>query len=189
MCLLPVVKCKTSLVNQVQEIPMHERYIGMKKPQEINTGSMADIAFLLLVFFLVTTSIQQDFAISSTIAKPFEVPDSLYLVQSTLLVNEQGNYLLNDKAVNKEHLTKRLSAELDKREKVKNVLLVKSDREVAFNDFITALDRSKAAFKLFYNELSQQKHNRAYIDLSDSLKIQLKQMHPIALAEDVISVK
>lgn len=147
---------------------------------------MADIAFLLLVFFLVTTNINQDYAINSNIAKPFEAPDSLYLVQSTLLVNEDGDYLLNDRKVTKEELSSRLSKEFDKREKVKNVLLVKSDRDVAFDDFLTALDRSKSAFKIFYNDLATQKYSLDYSDLADSLKAQLKETHPVALAEDVI---
>lgn len=147
---------------------------------------MADIAFLLLVFFLVTTNINQDYAINSNISKPFEAPDSLYLVQSTLLVNEDGDYLLNDRKVTKEELSSRLSKEFDKREKVKNVLLVKSDRDVAFDDFLTALDRSKSAFKIFYNDLATQKYSLDYSDLADSLKAQLKETHPVALAEDVI---
>jgi biopolymer transport protein ExbD len=158
----------------------------MKKPHDINAGSMADIAFLLLVFFLVATNIDQDYAINTTISRPFDVPDSVYLVQSTLLINDNGEYMINNKKSTKEQLSIRLSKEFDRREQVKNVLLVKSDREVAFDDFLTALDQSKAAFKLFYNDLAKQKYALDYADLADSLQVQLKQRHPIALAEDVI---
>ena len=159
----------------------------MKKPQDINAGSMADIAFLLLVFFLVATNIDQDYAINTTISRPFDVPDSIYMVQSTLLINDNGEYMINNKKSTKEQLSIRLSKEFDKREQVKNVLLVKSDREVAFDDFITALDQSKAAFKLFYNDLAKQKYALDYADLADSLQVQLKERHPVALAEDVVN--
>jgi hypothetical protein len=94
--------------------------------------------------------------------------------------------MINNKKSTKEQLSIRLSKEFDRREQVKNVLLVKSDREVAFDDFLTALDQSKAAFKLFYNDLAKQKYALDYADLADSLQVQLKQRHPIALAEDVI---
>ena len=41
---------------------------------EINAGSMADIAFLLLIFFLVTTTMDKDQAYVRSIPKRVEVP-------------------------------------------------------------------------------------------------------------------
>ena len=43
-----------------------------KTPPEINAGSMADIAFLLLVFFLVTTTMDSDFGLSRKLPPPLE---------------------------------------------------------------------------------------------------------------------
>ncbi len=44
---------------------------------EVNAGSMADIAFLLLIFFLVTTTMDKDTAYIRQIPKEIELPDDL----------------------------------------------------------------------------------------------------------------
>lgn len=43
---------------------------GNRAPQEINASSMADIAFLLLVFFLVTTTMDTDWGLARKLPPP-----------------------------------------------------------------------------------------------------------------------
>ena len=67
--------------------------------QEINSSSMADIAFLLLVFFLVTTTISMDKGISLVLpaeGNELEVNKNNIV---NILVNESGKVLIDDKPI------------------------------------------------------------------------------------------
>ena len=78
--------------------------------QEINSSSMADIAFLLLVFFLVTTTISMDKGISLVLpadGNELEVNKKNIV---NILVNESGKVLIDDKPV----LIKTIHSELRK---------------------------------------------------------------------------
>ena len=67
--------------------------------QEINSSSMADIAFLLLVFFLVTTTISMDKGISLVLpaeGNELEVNKKNII---NILVNESGKVLIDDQPI------------------------------------------------------------------------------------------
>ena len=65
--------------------------------QEINSSSMADIAFLLLVFFLVTTTISMDKGISLVLPSEGNELEVNRKNIVNILLNESGKVLLDDK--------------------------------------------------------------------------------------------
>ncbi|WP_254712511.1 ExbD/TolR family protein [Polaribacter pectinis] len=68
--------------------------MSRKQSPEINAGSMADIAFFLLIFFLVTTTMNVDAGISRKIPPKEEIP-------SDILVNERNILEVNINKNNK----------------------------------------------------------------------------------------
>ena len=66
---------------------------------EINAGSMADIAFLLLIFFLVTTTIEKDKGIARQLPPPIEEELDVVIKQKNLFivnVNKDDQLLVED---------------------------------------------------------------------------------------------
>lgn len=71
-------------------------------PPEVNAGSMADIAFLLLIFFLVTTTIQTDQGINRKLPPidDTERPEDNIVKEKnifTVLINRNDQLLVEDK--------------------------------------------------------------------------------------------
>lgn len=72
-------------------------------PPEVNAGSMADIAFLLLIFFLVTTTIQTDQGLTRKLPPldenappPIDVKEKNVF---TVNINRNGQLLVEDKLI------------------------------------------------------------------------------------------
>ena len=65
--------------------------------EEINSSSMADIAFLLLVFFLVTTTISMDKGISLVLPSEGNELEVNRKNIVNILMNESGKVLIDDR--------------------------------------------------------------------------------------------
>ena len=73
--------------------------MSKRKVPEVNAGSMADIAFLLLIFFLVTTTIEKDEGIIRYLPleiteKPLPIKERNALI---ININEVGEFFVNEK--------------------------------------------------------------------------------------------
>lgn len=75
--------------------------MSRRSAPEINAGSMADIAFLLLIFFLVTTTIESDKGISRRLPPIDEQePEDVVVKQRNVfevVISRNGNLLVEDK--------------------------------------------------------------------------------------------
>ena len=114
---------------------------------EIPTASMADIAFLLIVFFLVTTTMNQDKGLSLHLPPVGETKE----VQSKNILNvwinarDQLAFFENDQLT--PILFGQLQSEIKARmaENDKLIISVKTERGATYRTFVDVLDELKMA--------------------------------------------
>ncbi len=115
---------------------------------EIPTSSMADIAFLLLVFFIVTTSMNQDLGIGMTLPPP---GDPLPLPKENIAsvwINDQNNIALKVEGRDFEPIQMSQLRSRIERRIVANPLLVVSilaTPKASYETFIDVLDELRLA--------------------------------------------
>jgi len=158
---------------------------------EIPTSSMADISFLLLLFFLVSTVIDVDTGIGLTLPE-YIPPDEIEKVEiskdrlAAVLVNENGDVLLDNEVIAipqigpnlKERIRSKIELPLNK----KLIVSVKTDRKTNYNLYIQTLDQIKGAFFEVREEYSQGKFGKKVIDLLEDQFNEIKEKIPIIIS-------
>jgi biopolymer transport protein ExbD len=109
----------------------------------IPEGGMADIAFLLLVFFLVTTTIDMDKGLG--IILPAEGQELEINKKNILncLISSSGAVLLGGEPVEIKNLSRRVQEKL--RENDKLIVSVKAHEKAQYDVYIEVLDQLKLA--------------------------------------------
>jgi len=152
---------------------------------EVNAGSMADIAFLLLIFFLVTTTIEQDNGITRKLPR-WETEDVIPPIIKkknifTVVVNKNDELLVEDERMELKDLRKAaiefidngggVSAEGEKCDYCqgarsaessdhpsKAIIALKNERETSYSLYVSIQNELGAA----YTELRNREAVRLY---------------------------
>ena len=114
-----------------------------RNTEEVNSSSMADIAFLLLVFFLVTTTISMDKGI--TLVLPAE-GNELEVNQNNIvniLVNEVGKVLVDGKPTKVTHISSKIERKIVSNPNI--IFSVQTHKRTKYQDYIFVLDELKKA--------------------------------------------
>jgi biopolymer transport protein ExbD len=158
---------------------------------EINAGSMADIAFLLLIFFLVTTTMDADKGINRKLPpwdpdRPVEDNPIKEKNIFTVLINSNNQLLVeNDYAdiseireMAKEFLINNgdgsctycqrgLRSPLSSDNPGKAVISLQNDKGTSYEMYIKVQNELVAAYEDLRNNLSQERFGKNYSELTD----------------------
>ncbi len=162
-----------------------------KGAPEVNAGSMADIAFLLLIFFLVTTTIETDAGLDRMLP-PIEPPDTDVVIKQknifTVSINKSGQLLVEEELMSLEDLRDAAIAFLDnggapagspeycnycqgKRDASssdnpqKAIISLKNDRETAYKTYITVQNELVGAYNDLRNREARRLYNRDFTEM------------------------
>lgn len=131
-----------------------------RNQQEVNAGSMADIAFLLLIFFLVTTQINSDKGLQIKLPPKAESPDKPIIDIHDrnlfkILINSNDQLLVEDEILHDPELLKEMVYEFINNNGVNpelsdspldGIVSIKTDRGTSYDLFITVLDHVQGAY-------------------------------------------
>ena len=156
---------------------------------EVNAGSMADIAFLLLIFFLVTTTIETDSGITRKLPPIDDEQEEPPILEQrnifVVLVNSNGGLFVEDEIMEFKNLRQATIAFLDNGgglgdeacdycqgpgitsssdNPIKAVVSLQNDRKTQYGRYIAVQNELVAA----YNVLRDREANRLYnIDFTE----------------------
>lgn len=165
---------------------------------EIEGSSMADIAFLLLIFFLVVTTIDVDTGIGLVlppIPEDIEPPPIRERNMMRILVNAQGMILLDDDPVSTSEVRQRVMDFVDNPMNDPNlsespddaIVSIKTDRRTPYRVYIDMLDEVMGAYNELRNQASMERFGVPYSALEeDSVQQeQIRELYPkrISIAE------
>jgi biopolymer transport protein ExbD len=160
------------------------------KVPEINASSMADVAFLSLIFFLVTTTVDADKGLG-TYLPPFtekKGPDVIKLPRNVfnVLVNSDNKLLVRGEEMKLEDLRTNCVKFLTSNgsdpnlpeELAKAIVVIKNDRGTNYKTFLSVYSELKAAYATVNNTNAQAKFGKAYESLTKAEKDALLEQFP-----------
>ncbi len=145
---------------------------------EVPGAGMADIAFLLLVFFLVVTTIDVDTGIGMQLPPPpddEEPPPIRERNIMNILVNAQGQILLNEEPVGLAQVQDRViefvnnhGEDPDLSESPRQaVVSIMTDRQTRYDDYIDMLDEVMGAYRELRDAMAREMGEDSYEAYSD----------------------
>lgn len=166
-----------------------------KKDEPINAGSMADIAFLLLIFFLVTTTIAEDKGILVLLPQWSDEPQEKIIVNTdnilNVLVNGKNELLVENERAEIHELRERTKEFIGNPQRLdhlpespnKAIISLKNDRSTSYETYIGVYNELKGAYAELRDEEARRVYNKGFEMLEKSQQKEIKNKIPLIISE------
>ena len=181
-----------------------------RKVPAMNATSSADIAFMLLIFFLITTSMDTDKGLARRLPPPVpkdQKKDDVEVNKRNLLVvliNSNNQILCGDKFVDIKQLKDEVKTFIDnpyndanKPEKTeedvpffgkvmtakKHVISLQNDRGTEYQAYISVQNELAKAYNELRDDVSRKKFGKVFADLDEEQQKAVQQIYPQKISE------
>jgi len=181
-----------------------------RKIKEINSSSMADISFLLLIFFLVTTSMNVSTGMSRRLPPPLppnQKPQDIDIKKRNIFVVKvnslnqllvQGQEInvrqLKEKAIefikndaNNPNLPEKVMVNIDLIGNIEitkdHVISLQNDVDTQYQAYIEVQNELVAAYTEVRNEFSMNRFGKKYDDLTEDQQKAVQSVYPQKISE------
>lgn len=129
-----------------------------KRKIDFNSSSMSDLVFLLLIFFMLTSTLVAPNAIKMLL--PSSNSKTMSKQTITVYVNDKNKYFVGEKPINEVNLQSEIQAALGS--EVDATVVIRSDKSVAVQYVVNIIDA--------VNEINNQTDNNHKVLLATSNK-------------------
>ena len=181
-----------------------------RKTPGINGSSSADIAFMLLIFFLITTSMDTDKGLARRLPPPVpkdQKKDDVDVNKRNLLIvliNSGNQSLCGDQFVDIKQLKDKVKEfienpynDANKPEKTeedvpffgkvmtakKHVISLQNDRGTEYQAYISVQNELAKAYNELRDDVSKKKFGKAFADLDEDQQKAVQQIYPQKISE------
>ena len=164
---------------------------------EINAGSMADIAFLLLIFFLVTTTMDVDTGIARKLPpmpEDEQIEDDSQIHAKNIyvvLINANNQLLVEGELMDISQLKDGAKDFIDNNGRDPNssenpekaIISLQNDRGTEYMTYIRVQNELAAAYNELRNKAALNKFGERYTDLNKAQMKEIRKMYPQKISE------
>lgn len=158
---------------------------------ELNTTSTADISFMLLVFFLVTSSMDTDKGLGRRLSPPDEPQQELQDINRSNVLQiriDAGDALFcDDHPVTLAQLQQQVESFVASRQTDRYVIAVETDSKTSYNAYFEMQDAVVAAYHSLREKMAKSKYGHPLSQCTQDELTDIAERYPQRISEAVVS--